>query len=96
MVEAPIVSENRVATYKELNSELLKQSAFASLEDIDLSILSKCLQNEIVLNEPDEIWSWEKLFTEVSADIHSDKPNSAGSNSDLRLSKQAVVTNFVH
>lgn len=42
MVEAPVVSVNRVATYKELNSELLKQGAFAALEDIDLSILARC------------------------------------------------------
>lgn len=77
MAEAPAISVNRVATYKELNSELLKHAAFASLEDIDLSILARCMQSESVLNEPDTVWSWEKLFTEVSADIHSDKPRSA-------------------
>lgn len=75
--EVPDVTVNRVATYNELNSELLRQSAFASLEDIDLSILAKCLQSEVALNEPDEAWEWEKLFTEVSADIHSEKPKSA-------------------
>lgn len=77
MVEAPVVSVNRVATYKELNSELLKQGAFASLEEIDLSILARCLQNEALLTEPDDEWTWEQLFTEVSADIHADKPKSA-------------------
>lgn len=76
MVEAPVVSVNRVATYKELNSELLKQGAFAALEDIDLSILARCLQNESALHEPDDVWAWEHLFTEVSADIHSDLPKS--------------------
>lgn len=76
MAEAPTVAVNRVATYKELTSELLKHAAFASLEEIDLSILARCLQNESILNEPDAIWSWEKLFTEVSADIHADKPRN--------------------
>lgn len=77
MAEAPVVSVNRVATYKELNTELLKQGAFAALEDIDLSILAKCLQNESALHEPDDvIWTWEHLFTEVSAEIHADLPKS--------------------
>lgn len=76
MLEAPVVSVNRVATYKELNSELLKQGAFAALEDIDLSILARCLQNESALHEPDDVWTWEHLFTEVSAEIHSDLPKS--------------------
>lgn len=77
LAEAPAISVNRVETYKELNSELLNNSAFTQLEDIDLSVLTKCLQNETVLDEPDVVWTWEKLFTEVSAQIHADKPKSA-------------------
>lgn len=77
MAEAPEVSVNRYTTYKELNSELLKHAAFASLEDIDLSMLSRCMQNEAALDEPDVVWTWDKLFTEVSAEIHADKPRSA-------------------
>lgn len=47
------------------------------MEDVDLSILGRCLQAEIDLIEPDEEWNWDKLFTEVSSDIHADKPKSA-------------------
>lgn len=92
MVEAPTVSVNRVATYKELNSDLLKQGAFAALEDVDLSILAKSLQNEMVLNEPDEVWTWEKLFTDISAEIHSEKPQSAV---ERRISGPEVMTKYV-
>lgn len=92
MVEAPTVSVNRVATYKELNSDLLKQGAFAALEDVDLSILAKCLQSEMVLNEPDEVWTWEKLFTDISAEIHSEKPQSA---TERRISGAEVMTKYV-
>lgn len=74
---APTVAVNRVATYKELTFELLRHAAFASLEDIDLSILARCLQSDATLNEPDAKWSWDKLFTEVAAEIHADKPRSA-------------------
>lgn len=75
LVEAPILAENRTATYKELNSDLLKQAAFTAMEDVDLSILGRCLQNDLA--EPDEEWNWDKLFTEISSDIHADKPKSA-------------------
>lgn len=69
----PVVSVNRVTTYKELNSDLLKQGAFASLEDIDLSVLARCLQPESALTEPDDVWTWEHLFGEVAAEIHADQ-----------------------
>lgn len=91
MVEAPTVSVNRVATYNELNSDLLKQGAFATLEDVDLSALAKCLQNEIFLNEPDEIWTWDKLFTEVSAEINAEKPQSASTISDRKIVQNNTV-----
>lgn len=77
LVEAPVLAENRTATYKELNSDLLKQAAFTAMEDVDLSILGRCLQPENELIEPDEEWNWDKLFTEISSDIHADKPKSA-------------------
>ncbi len=77
LVEAPMLTENRTATYKELNSDLLKQAEFTAMADVDLSILGRCLQPENDLIEPDEEWNWEKLFTEVSSDIHADKPKSA-------------------
>lgn len=77
LVEAPILAENRTATYKELNSDLLKQAAFTAMEDVDLSILGRCLQSQNDLIEPDEEWNWDKLFTEISSDIHADKPKSA-------------------
>ncbi|XP_061394456.1 intraflagellar transport protein 43 homolog [Musca vetustissima] len=64
---------NRVVTLKELNSDLLAQTAFSVIEDVDLSILTKCLQPQEVLDEPDEVWEWQKLFTDVVAEIHSDK-----------------------
>lgn len=77
MAEAPILAENRTATYKELNSDLLKHAAFTAMENVDLTVLSRCLQPESDLIEPDEEWNWEKLFTEISSDIHADKPKSA-------------------
>ncbi|XP_073826086.1 intraflagellar transport 43 [Musca autumnalis] len=68
------IAVNRVVTLKELNSDLLSQTAFSVIEDVDLSILTKCLQPQEVIDEADEVWEWQKLFTDVVAEIHSDKP----------------------
>ncbi|XP_055375559.1 intraflagellar transport protein 43 homolog [Condylostylus longicornis] len=77
IIEPPSVTVNRVVTLKELNSDLLNQKAFSSLEDVDLSVLTKCLQSQSLLEDEDIVWEWEKLFTEITAEIHSQKPLSA-------------------
>lgn len=71
--EATATVVNRVATYRELNSDLLKMGAFAALDGVDLSILTRCLVAEADLHEPDEVWTWEGLFTEVAGDIHGEQ-----------------------
>lgn len=78
--EAQAIAANRVETYKELNSELLKYSEFASSENIDLSKLMQCLQDESVLSDHDVALTKEQLFSEVASFIHSRKMNSAEDN----------------
>lgn len=65
------IAVNRVATYKELNTELLKYTAFASSENIDLSKLMKCLQDEAVLMDSDTPLTTDQLFNEVATYVHS-------------------------
>lgn len=74
------IAANRVETYKELNLELLKYSEFASSENIDLSKLMHCLQDENVLADHDMPLTKEQLFSEVASFIHSSKPKSAEDN----------------
>lgn len=71
--EAQAIAANRVETYKELNSELLKYSEFASSENIDLSLLMQCLQDELVLADHDVPLTKEQLFSEVASFINSRK-----------------------
>uniref|UniRef100_T1JGE3 Intraflagellar transport protein 43 homolog n=1 Tax=Strigamia maritima TaxID=126957 RepID=T1JGE3_STRMM len=73
VAEAPHVLMNRVATYKELDNDLLKHAAFATFDDIDLRILMKNLSPEAEINEPDEPWIWDVLYTEVTSEINSEK-----------------------
>lgn len=69
---AAAVTVNRVAAYRELNSDLLKMGAFAALDGVDLTILTRCLAAEADLHEPDEVWTWDGLFAEVAAaDMHA-------------------------
>lgn len=78
--EVEAIAANRVETYKELNVELLKYSEFASSENIDLSKLMHCLQDENVLSDHDVPLTKEQLFSEVASFIHSRKPKSAEEN----------------
>lgn len=78
--EAQAIAANRVETYKELNSELLKYSEFASSENIDLSKLMHCLQDENVLADHDIPLTKEQLFSELASFIHSRKAQNAEEN----------------
>uniref|UniRef100_H2YH52 Intraflagellar transport protein 43 homolog n=1 Tax=Ciona savignyi TaxID=51511 RepID=H2YH52_CIOSA len=53
-----------MATFKELDSDLMNRSAFRTLDgDIDLKILTKHLVSEVeVQEERDVVWEWEKIF----------------------------------
>ncbi|SPP82101.1 intraflagellar transport protein 43 homolog [Drosophila guanche] len=78
IVEPPTASLNRLAVLKEISTDLLSQHAFNAVDNFNLSILTDCLLPQETLNEVDEIWQWDKLFTEVSAEIHSDKAPNIG------------------
>jgi len=72
VADAPSVAVNRVATYRELDTDLFKHAAFATLEEIDLRLLTRCLAPEASLKEPDEAWGWEQLFTSVSSEVQGE------------------------
>ncbi|XP_076441627.1 intraflagellar transport protein 43 homolog B-like isoform X1 [Babylonia areolata] len=67
---APNVAVNRVATYRELDNDLLRQAAFQVLDnEIDLKLLTKSLSPMEDLIEEDRLWDWDRLFTEVSSEL---------------------------
>jgi len=72
VADAPNVAVNRVDTYKELDSDLFKHAAFATLEEVDLRLLTRHMVPEQSLKEPDENWTWEKLFADVSSQMQSE------------------------
>ncbi|ESO86818.1 hypothetical protein LOTGIDRAFT_204506 [Lottia gigantea] len=67
---APNVSVNRVATFRELDNDLLRHVAFLTLDnEIDLKLLTKNLSPEEDLIEDDKPWDWDRLFTEVTSEL---------------------------
>ncbi|XP_001604702.1 intraflagellar transport protein 43 homolog isoform X1 [Nasonia vitripennis] len=75
---APSVGLNRAAAaYKELDTDLVKNQLLLTLDDVDLSLLTEKLYPEHLVKEPDEVWSWESLFTQVASEINSESQTKA-------------------
>ncbi|XP_071833053.1 intraflagellar transport protein 43 homolog A-like isoform X1 [Apostichopus japonicus] len=69
----PVVQVNRVATFRELDNDLLKHSQLLTLDnEIDLKLLTKCLSAESEVKEEDKPWIWEHLFTEISSELQTE------------------------
>lgn len=59
---------------KELNVDVLKKNPINVDDKTDLSILfHEALDPENEIEEPDEVWHWNQLFTNVSAQISDEK-----------------------
>ncbi|XP_043248572.1 intraflagellar transport protein 43 homolog [Colletes gigas] len=71
-INAATINVNRVAAYKELDTDLVKNAAFTSLNGVSLSLLAEKLYTENLTKEPDEVWNWNLLFTQVSSEINSE------------------------
>ncbi|XP_076239288.1 intraflagellar transport 43 [Calliopsis andreniformis] len=74
-ISTSAINVNRVAAYKELDTDLVKNAAFTSLNGVNLSFLAEKLYNEDLTKEPDEVWNWNLLFTQVASDINSEAQN---------------------
>ncbi|XP_058792118.1 intraflagellar transport protein 43 homolog [Phymastichus coffea] len=69
----PKIGVNRAAAaYKELGSDLDKNKLSSMLDGVDLSLLTEQLYAENLVQEPDEVWTWESLFTQVASEINSE------------------------
>lgn len=53
----------------------MKKASFATIENIDLSLLAEKLHPEKTVQEADEVWNWDTLFTQISSEINSDARN---------------------
>ncbi|ELW49849.1 Intraflagellar transport protein 43 like protein [Tupaia chinensis] len=66
----PSIQVNRVMTYRDLDNDLMKYSAFQTLDgEIDLKLLTKVLAPEHEVREDDVSWDWDLLYTEVSSEL---------------------------
>lgn len=67
-VAVPPAVFQELLSFRELDSDLMRQSAFSMLDnEIDLKILTKSLVREKDLMEPDEPWEMNQLFAEIQS-----------------------------
>lgn len=87
-VAVPPAVFQELLSYRELDSDLMRQSAFSMLDnEIDLKILTKSLVREKDLIEPDEPWEMNQLFTEIQSMVSrpTDSPETKTENSKEML-----------
>ncbi|XP_064394819.1 intraflagellar transport protein 43 homolog [Halichondria panicea] len=66
----PSVTVTRVATFKQLDSDLHKHAGLFTLDGMtDMKILTKGLLSEAEVTEEDKPWEWNRLLAEISSDI---------------------------
>ena len=58
---------------KELDVEILKKNTIIVDDKTDLTVLIEALEPESEIDEPDEVWQWNQLFTSVAAQISDEK-----------------------
>lgn len=58
---------------KELNVDVLKHTNINLDDAVDLTILLEALEQESDIEEKDEVWNWNQLFTKVTAEIADEK-----------------------
>jgi hypothetical protein len=63
----------RAVFSKELDVDILKKNTISVDDKSDLTILIEALEPESELEEADEVWNWNQLFTSVSAQISDEK-----------------------
>lgn len=58
---------------KELDLDIIKKSPIDVDDKTDLTILTEALEPENEIEEPDELWNWNQLFTNVTGQISDEK-----------------------
>lgn len=58
---------------KELDVDVLVTNSISVDDKSDLTVLIEALEPESEIDEPDEVWQWNQLFTSVSAQISDEK-----------------------
>ncbi|XP_062549324.1 intraflagellar transport protein 43 homolog isoform X1 [Armigeres subalbatus] len=65
--------------YNQLGSDIFpnSKSALGNLDEIDISILTECLEHEDSIEEADEPWIWDQLFAQLSVKISTETKSTS-------------------
>lgn len=91
-IAAPATLTTELLSYRELDSDLMKQSAFQILDnEIDMKILTKAIIPEKETLEPDETWEMEKLFAEIKSSMMKCDKNTSDTNLETVVTDREVL-----
>lgn len=76
VASAPSVQMNKLASFNELNKDLMKHAAFSSLDGIDLTPLTQFCLPESQVKEDDVSWNWDYLISDVTSKLHLDSDSN--------------------
>ena len=68
-VKAPLIESSNLTSYHDLEKDILRHTAFASFENIDMSPLFARLIPEEEIVEDDTPWTWDTLIASVSSRV---------------------------
>mmetsp|Transcript_24236 Transcript_24236/g.52967 ORF Transcript_24236/g.52967 Transcript_24236/m.52967 type:complete len:260 (-) Transcript_24236:603-1382(-) len=78
VAEAPKVRSNKVQGMEELDEDMQFRLPSTDDRDIDLSLLTAVLCSSEQVNEPDEAWDPDMLFTNVASELNQEKEKAEG------------------
>lgn len=78
VAEAPKVRINKVQNITDLDEDMQFRLPSTDDRDIDLSILTSFLCSSEQVQEDDEIWDADMLFTNVASELHQEKERAEG------------------
>lgn len=71
-VAEPPTAHNQIISFQELDKNLLKHSAFTSLDGTDLTVLTHFCLPESQVKEDDIPWTWDNLMSDITSKLMSD------------------------
>lgn len=68
--DAPVVAVNKLSSYQDLEKDILKLSAFSSLQAAEFTPLLKKILSESETNEEPGPWTWDSLIASVASKLN--------------------------
>jgi len=80
---APNVMSQKIQALSELDHEIMFQLRTATVDGLDLSLLTSALTPQEKVVDPDVTWDFESIFTQVNSEMQAElEPEGGGADGD--------------